>query len=54
MRPTREMGTYTPGGRTLRITLPHHEPVQGMVTPGGALELGTLGTFTDLPAECDA
>jgi tetratricopeptide (TPR) repeat protein len=47
-------GTYTLRGRTLRVTLLNEPPVQGTLTDKGALQLGTLGTFTDLPPECDA
>ncbi|ATB38504.1 tetratricopeptide repeat domain protein [Cystobacter fuscus] len=47
-------GTYTLQGRTLQVTLPNEPPVQGTLTDKGALQLGTLGTFTDLPPECDA
>jgi tetratricopeptide (TPR) repeat protein len=47
-------GTYTLQGRTLRVSLPNEPPVQGMLTDKGALQLGALGTFSDLPPECDA
>jgi tetratricopeptide (TPR) repeat protein len=50
----KETGTYTLQGRTLRVSFPHKPPVEGTLTAKGALQLGTLGTYTDSPAECDA
>ncbi|WP_395847367.1 tetratricopeptide repeat protein [Cystobacter fuscus] len=47
-------GTYTLQGRTLRVSFPNEPPVEGTLSDKGALRLGTLGTFTDLPPECDA
>ncbi|MFY0575708.1 hypothetical protein ACN28S_16305 [Cystobacter fuscus] len=47
-------GTYTLQGRTLRVAFPNEPAVEGTLSDKGALQLGALGTFTDLPPECDA
>jgi tetratricopeptide (TPR) repeat protein len=49
-----EKGTYTLQGRALRLSFPNKPPLQGTLTPQGELQLGALGRFTDMPAECDA
>lgn len=47
-------GTYRVQGRSVEVRLPGMKPLQGTLTPTGALTLGDLGPFTDSPSECEA